>query len=61
MQIDNLIAIDTHVHIEPDSRDTAADEAARRYFGETGPAFNRQELVDYYRSRRIACVVFFRG
>lgn len=58
MQIDNLIAIDTHVHIEPDSRDTAADEAARRYFGETGPAFNRQELVDYYRSRKIACVVF---
>src|SRR5499426_2843473 len=58
MQIDNLIAIDTHVHIEPDSRDTAADEAARKYFGETGPTMSRQELVDYYRSRRIGCVVF---
>jgi predicted TIM-barrel fold metal-dependent hydrolase len=58
MHIDSLIAIDTHVHIEPDSRDTAADDAARQYFGDTGPAFTRQELVDYYRSRKIGCVVF---
>src|SRR6185436_16223477 len=58
MKIDTLIAIDTHVHIEPDSRDTAADEAARKYFGETGPTMGREELVDYYRSRKIGCVVF---
>ena len=58
MQIDRIIAIDTHVHIEPDSRDTAADEAARKYFGESGPVFSRQELVEYYRTRKIACVVF---
>ena len=58
MQTDTLIAIDTHVHIEPDSRDTAADDAARKYFGETGPTFNRQELADYYRARKIGCVVF---
>ena len=58
MQTDTLIAIDTHVHIEPDSRDTAADEAARKYFGETGPTFNRQELAEYYRARKIGCVVF---
>jgi predicted TIM-barrel fold metal-dependent hydrolase len=58
MNIDSLIAIDTHVHIEPDSRDTAADQAARKYFGETGPVFSRQELVEYYRARKIACVVF---
>jgi hypothetical protein len=58
MKIDNLIAIDTHVHIEPDSRDTAADEAARKYFGVTGPSFSRQELAEYYRSRKIGCVVF---
>jgi len=50
MKIDTLVAIDTHVHIEPDSRDTAADEAARNYFGETGPSFSRQELADYYRA-----------
>jgi predicted TIM-barrel fold metal-dependent hydrolase len=58
MHIDSLIAIDTHVHIEPDSRDTAADAAARQYFGEKGPSLNRQELVDYYRSRKIGCVIF---
>jgi predicted TIM-barrel fold metal-dependent hydrolase len=58
MHIDTLVAIDTHVHIEPDSRDTAADQAARKYFGETGPALSRQELVDYYRTRKIGCVVF---
>jgi predicted TIM-barrel fold metal-dependent hydrolase len=58
MHIDTLVAIDTHVHIEPDTRNTAADEAARKYFGETGPGLSRQELVDYYRSRKIGCVVF---
>src|SRR5689334_1054369 len=58
MHIESLIAIDTHVHIEPDSRDTAADDAARKYFGETGPSMSRQELADYYRSRKIGCVVF---
>jgi predicted TIM-barrel fold metal-dependent hydrolase len=58
MNTNDLVAIDTHVHIEPDTRDTAADEAARKYFGETGHTYSRQELVEYYRSRRIACVVF---
>src|SRR5262245_31178581 len=58
MQVDSLVAIDTHVHIEPDSRDTAADEAARQYFGESGPVFSREELAEYYRSRKIGCVVF---
>jgi predicted TIM-barrel fold metal-dependent hydrolase len=58
MNASELIAIDTHVHIEPDSRETAADQAAKKYFGETGPALNRQELVDYYRTRKVGCVVF---
>ena len=58
MNTANLIAIDTHVHVEPDSRDTAADEAARKYFGDQAPALSRQDLVDYYRSRKIGCVVF---
>src|SRR5215207_7782985 len=58
MQSNSLIAIDTHVHIEPDSRDTAADEAARKYFGDSGPTFSRQALADYYRERKIGCVVF---
>src|SRR5688572_21169703 len=58
MNTNDLVAIDTHVHIEPDSRDTAADEAARKYFAESGPAYGRQEIADYYRSRKIGCVVF---
>ena len=58
MKAADLVAIDTHVHIEPDSRDTAADQAAKKYFGEIGPVMNRQELADYYRSRKIGCVVF---
>jgi uncharacterized protein len=54
----DLVAIDTHVHIEPDVEDNAADLAARKYFGDSGVARGRNELADYYRSRRIGCVVF---
>lgn len=58
MKLDNLIAIDTHVHIEPEPSGNAAEEAARRYFGNTGVSYGRKELADYYRSRKIGCVVF---
>ena len=58
MKTQNLVAIDTHVHIESGSDDNAADEAARKYFGDTGVARGRNELAEYYRSRRIGCVVF---
>jgi uncharacterized protein len=58
MNATELFAIDTHVHIEPDTRDSAADAAARKYFGDNAPVLSRQELVDYYRSRKIGCVVF---
>jgi predicted TIM-barrel fold metal-dependent hydrolase len=58
MLVDRLIAIDTHVHIEPERRDTAADLAARKYFGESGPSYNPHELAEYYRSRNIGCIVF---
>jgi uncharacterized protein len=54
----NLVAIDTHVHIEPDVENNAADEAAKKYFGDTGVARGRKELADYYRSRKIGCIVF---
>jgi predicted TIM-barrel fold metal-dependent hydrolase len=53
-----LLAIDTHVHIEPEVEDNAADLAARKYFGDTGVARGRNELAEYYRSRKIGCVVF---
>lgn len=58
MKIENLIAIDTHVHIEPDASGNAAEEAARKYFGNAGVSYGRKELADYYRSRKIGCVVF---
>jgi uncharacterized protein len=54
----NLVAIDTHVHIESDVENNAADEAAKKYFGDTGVPRGRKELADYYRSRRIGCIVF---
>ncbi|MBV9507172.1 MAG: amidohydrolase [Acidobacteriia bacterium] len=57
MQIQNLVAIDTHVHIESNT-DSAADEAARKYFRETGPRTSPQELAEHYRSLNIGCVVF---
>jgi predicted TIM-barrel fold metal-dependent hydrolase len=54
----NLIAIDTHVHIESEAEGNAADQAARKYFGDTGVPRGRKELAEYYRSRNIGCVVF---
>ena len=57
MQTENLVAIDTHVHIESNT-DNAADQAARKYFRETGPRPTPQEVAEYYRSRKIGCVVF---
>jgi uncharacterized protein len=53
-----LIAIDTHVHIESEVTGNAADEAAKKYFGNSGAARGRKELAEYYRSRKIGCVVF---
>jgi uncharacterized protein len=58
MKLDNLVAIDTHVHVEPDPSGNAAEEAARKYFGNAGVGYGRKELAEYYRSRNIGCVVF---
>ena len=58
MKIQNLIAIDTHVHVESEVPDNAAGEAARKYFGNSGVSYSRKDLADYYRSRNIGCVVF---
>jgi predicted TIM-barrel fold metal-dependent hydrolase len=55
---ERVVAIDTHVHIEPEPTGNPAEEAARKYFGNTGVSYSRQDLVDYYRSRNIGCVVF---
>jgi uncharacterized protein len=58
MNPDTLIAIDTHVHIEPEQATGAADAAAKQYFGDSGAPRDRKGLAEYYRSRRIGCVVF---
>ena len=52
-----LTAIDVHVHLEHTGETTDADEKAKAYF--KGGADRRPEaLAEYYRSRKMACVVF---
>src|SRR4029450_1849772 len=58
MNVSQLVAIDTHVHIEHTDEGGPADKAAERYFGPTGAPRERKALAEYYRSRRIGCVVF---
>src|SRR5262245_45588172 len=58
MHTDQLVAIDTHVHIESDSRGNPALEAASKYFGDGGSYCSPEEHGDYYRSRTIGCVIF---
>ncbi len=56
--ISRLAAIDVHVHLEHTGMSSAADESARNYFGDSGAARDWNALADYYRSRKIGCVVF---
>ncbi len=58
MDVSSLAAIDVHVHLEAINEATATDEAAKKYFGDSGASRDPRELADYYRSRRIAFVVF---
>ena len=58
MNFNELVAIDTHVHLHGDTSGNPADEAARKYFGHTGAEPKPQELAAYYRSMKIGCVVF---
>lgn len=58
MQTNDLIAIDVHVHLETELEDNAANEAAQKYFGKSGVGRHRHELAEYYRARKIGCVIF---
>src|SRR5215510_13741037 len=58
LNFDELIAIDTHVHLHAESAGNAADEAARKYFGYTDATLTPRDIAAYYRSRKIGCVVF---
>ncbi len=53
-----LTAIDVHVHLEATEQGTDSDAAARKYFGDSGAGRDTASLAEYYRSRRMACVVF---
>jgi uncharacterized protein len=58
MNVDDLVAIDVHVHLEHESTPTETDAAAHKYFGANVAAQGAQALADYYRSRKMACIVF---
>jgi predicted TIM-barrel fold metal-dependent hydrolase len=53
-----LTAIDVHVHLEGPKDVSAADVAAEKYFGSSGAERGAAGLVEYYRSRKMACVLF---
>ena len=57
IDVDSLTAIDVHVHLEP-VQDNPADTASRKYFGDSGAPRDWQGVAEYYRSRKIALVVF---
>jgi hypothetical protein len=57
IDVSSLAAFDVHVHLEP-ARESSTDEAARKYFGDSGAGRDPAALADYYRSRHLACVVF---
>lgn len=58
MNVEKLIAIDTHVHVESENTGTAAEAAAKKYFGNSGADYSKAGMAEYYRSRNIGCVVF---
>lgn len=58
LKIESLVAIDMHVHIDSHEDGHDVNEAVRKYFGATGTSPTGGALAEYYRSRRIGCVVF---
>src|SRR5437773_7704718 len=56
--VDELIAIDTHVHLHGETGENESDQAARKYFRSTDVPRRPEEIAEYYRSRSIGCVVF---
>ena len=62
MNVDELIAIDVHTHAEYSIRDpqepTKFQDAAQNYFKHDNPRPTIPEIAEYYRERKIACVIF---
>lgn len=64
MDVEHLVAIDVHVHantsqrVPDDPEWRAVQEASGRYFKEEGSQPTIPEIVNYYRERKLACVLF---
>ncbi|UOQ57482.1 amidohydrolase family protein [Leucobacter allii] len=63
IDLDAIVAIDTHVHIEQDAHGHSSlpgdlAEAAAKYFATGGLQPELDAVADYYRERRMAAVVF---
>jgi hypothetical protein len=56
--VENLIAIDTHVHIDSHDDGSAVNQAAQKYFGAVNELPSGAAIAAYYRERKMACVVF---
>jgi len=58
INVSSLVAIDVHVHMEHGRKDSVADQAATKYFGDSGVSHDPEAMAEYYRSRNMACVIF---
>jgi predicted TIM-barrel fold metal-dependent hydrolase len=58
IDVKSLVAFDVHVHMESTDDGTATDTAVKKYFGESGAAREANALAEYYRTRKIAFVIF---
>lgn len=58
IDVNALTAIDVHVHLEAVNEANATDAAAKKYFGESGASRDPKALAEYYRSRKMAFVIF---
>jgi uncharacterized protein len=57
IDVASLKAFDVHVHLEHTGDATEADKKAAEYF-KGGAARDAASLADYYRSRKMACIIF---
>jgi uncharacterized protein len=58
LNIENLVAIDTHVHIDSHADGSDVNKAAQKYFGVGSELPSEAGIAAYYRERKMACVVF---